>query len=101
MLRGESWSCWGNLHQYCSAESEDRGVFRIITLEILTYLRRSNLSWSASLRRPRGSQNPKGACAPRASENCIFMEDDDTLEAGATKAEAVDACCERGFVGVS
>jgi hypothetical protein len=56
----------------------------------LTYLRRSNLSWSASLRRPNGSQKPRGAWAPSASENCIFKEDEVDLVAGAMKAEAME-----------
>lgn len=31
-----------------------------------TYLSLSNLSWSASVNKPRGSQNPRGGWAPRA-----------------------------------
>ena len=55
---------------------------------LLTYLRRSNLSWSASFNKPNGSQKPRGACAPSASENCIFRDEEDTFELGAMKAAA-------------
>jgi hypothetical protein len=79
-----------------SRESESPGIRmegQVSTWQLkreLTYLRRSNLSWSASFRRPNGSQKPRGAWAPSASENCIFKEDEVDLVAGAMKAEAME-----------
>ena len=55
---------------------------------VSTYLRRSNLSWSASLRRPRGSQKPRGAWAPKAFSKDIFMEVERATEAAGAKAAA-------------
>ena len=45
----------------------DRKEHHFFPLKWLT----SNLSWSASVRRPRGSQKPKGGCAPIASSKFI------------------------------
>ena len=55
---------------------------------ISTYLRRSNLSWSAFLRRPIGSQKPRGGWAPSSLSKDIFKAEEAARRAGGAKAAA-------------
>ena len=56
----------------------------ILPCLVSTVLSLSNLSWSASARRPRGSQKPRGGWAPSSDSKDIFKAEDlATWETGA------------------